>query len=68
MVKEAHFSTHIEDTTLTLDQADGILRGESIANVARDDPQLMILQHIVDGGQASVEETCERFDLVCRIL
>jgi Fic family protein len=42
LVREAHFSTHIEGTTLTLDQADGILRGESIANVARDDRQELL--------------------------
>ncbi len=42
LVREAHFSTHIEGTTLTLDQADGILRGESIPNVARDDRQELL--------------------------
>ncbi len=42
LVREAHFSTHIEGTTLTLDQADGILRGECIPNVARDDRQELL--------------------------
>lgn len=42
LVREAHFSTHIEGTTLTLDQSDGILRGEIIANVARDDRQELL--------------------------
>jgi len=42
LVREAHYSTHIEGTTLTLDQADGILRGENIIDVARDDRQELL--------------------------
>lgn len=41
-VREAHFSTHIEGTALTLDQAEGILRGEVVPDVERDDRQELL--------------------------
>jgi Fic family protein len=37
MALEAHHSTHIEGTRLTLDQAQSILRGEDVTGVDRDD-------------------------------
>lgn len=42
VAREAHYSTHIEGTTLTLDQAKGILRGEVPEGVARDDRQELL--------------------------
>ena len=37
LIKEAHHTTHIEGTTLTLDQSNRLLHGETLDNVDRDD-------------------------------
>lgn len=42
VIREAHYSTHIEGTALTLDQAEGIFRGELPEGVARDDRQELL--------------------------
>ncbi len=42
LVREAHFSTHIEGTALTLDQAEDILSGRSAGSVAVDDRQELL--------------------------
>ena len=42
MVLEAHHSTHIEGTRITLPQAERILAGEEVAGVDRDDRQELL--------------------------
>ncbi len=42
LIREAHHSTHIEGTQLTLPQAEGILRGEAVEGVRGDDRQELL--------------------------
>jgi Fic family protein len=42
LIREAHHSTHIEGTQLTLPQAKGILTGEDVEGVRRDDRQELL--------------------------
>jgi Fic family protein len=37
LILETHYSTHIEGTTLTLEQATGILEGKKVTGINRDD-------------------------------
>lgn len=68
LVREAHFSTHIEGTAMTLDQAEGILRGESVPDVERDDRQELVnyseamdhvSEHMGSGADISEEQVRE---------
>jgi Fic family protein len=62
-IREAHYSTHIEGTALTLDQSEGILRGEALEGIGIDDRQELLnykeaMDHISEhlGSDSEVTE------------
>ncbi len=52
LVLEAHYTTHIEGTQLTLDQAERLLAGEAVPEADPDDARELLRGHMPRGEQA----------------
>ena len=72
-IREAHYSTHIEGTALTLDQSEGILRGKPMEGIGVDDRQELInykeaMDHISEHLGSDTEITEAMVQEIHRIL